>query len=274
MNATGTSILWYASANSSTPLAASTPLQNDTVYYASQTSTLGCESINRLQVTVLLNSDITQISAETTTCAANGTTYTIEAIFNGEATFVVNGNGAPGQFLNNGNGTSTWTSSPISYTVTNYNVEIQDANDCNSVVLSGSSPQECLTTPFNCGDGLAYILTNTGTSQSNYVTGLYTLNLATNVQTLIKYPLVEASSPSRFINGIGYNTLDNFLYGLLQNTNKIARIDASGDVEYLTITGPFTTGYYSSGDIDPNGILYLHGENKFISVDLNPSSPK
>lgn len=47
----GSSILWYASANSTTPLNANHLLQNNTSYYASQTSN-NCESINRLEIKV------------------------------------------------------------------------------------------------------------------------------------------------------------------------------------------------------------------------------
>jgi hypothetical protein len=49
--ATGNGIQWYSSASSTFALAASTPLINGGVYYASQT-TDGVESQNRLAVTV------------------------------------------------------------------------------------------------------------------------------------------------------------------------------------------------------------------------------
>lgn len=49
----GLSITWYSSASGGSPLALSTPLVNGSSYYASQT-TSGCESQDRLQVTVNL----------------------------------------------------------------------------------------------------------------------------------------------------------------------------------------------------------------------------
>lgn len=270
LKATGNSIKWYDSETSSTPLASSVRLEQKT-YYASQTSVGGCESIKRLAVTVEISDSISLIGSAVLSCANNKTSYKIEAIFSGSAPFTVTGNGAPGVFTDNGNNTYTWESSAITASMNSYNVEIKDAKGCNSVVLKGNAPFDCLATPFNCDDGLAFILTNTGNNESNYVTGLYTLNLATNVQNLVKYPLVEdTNSPHRFINGIGYNIMDNYLYGLLQNTNKIARIDTIGDVEYLEITGSFTPGSYSSGDIDDNGTLYLYNGRKFVSISLDP----
>ena len=53
LNATGTGIQWYAAASGGAPLLSSTPLTNNTHYYASQTVT-GCESITRLDVTALI----------------------------------------------------------------------------------------------------------------------------------------------------------------------------------------------------------------------------
>ena len=273
LKATGSSIKWYASATSTTALPSSTVLEEKT-YYAAETTTAGCESLERLAVTVKISGSASLIGSEELTCTDNKTSYIIKATFNGNAPLKANGNGAPGVFTDNGNKTFTWVSSPIPASLHSYNVEIKDVNGCNSVLLSGDAPFDCLALPFNCDDGLAFILTNTGDDQSNYVTGLYTLNLATNVQNLVKYPLIEdTETPHRFINAIGYNILDNYLYGLLQSTNKIVKIDNAGDVEYLEITGSFTPGYYSSGDMDQNGTIYLYNGSKFVSISLNPSDP-
>ncbi len=53
LNATGSGIQWYSAATGGVPLLPSTPLSNNTHYYASQTVT-GCESITRLDVTALI----------------------------------------------------------------------------------------------------------------------------------------------------------------------------------------------------------------------------
>ncbi|MGC1630920.1 MAG: gliding motility-associated C-terminal domain-containing protein [Gelidibacter sp.] len=273
LKASGSSIKWYASATSTTALPSSTVLEEKT-YYAAEITTAGCESLERLPVTVQISGGVSLVGSEVLSCINNKSAYIIEATFSGIAPLTASGDGAPGVFTDNGNKTFSWVSSPIPSSLISYNVEIRNVEGCNSAVLSGDAPFDCLALPFNCDDGLAFILTNTGNDQDNYVTGLYTLNLATNVQNLVKYPLVEdASSPHRFINAIGYNILDNYLYGLLQRTNKIAKIDNAGDVEYLDITGSFTPGYYSSGDIDHNGVLYLYNGSKFVSINLNPANP-
>jgi gliding motility-associated-like protein len=50
---TGTNIIWYTSATSTSPLSNSTLLTNNTTYYTTQTIN-GCESVNRLAVTISL----------------------------------------------------------------------------------------------------------------------------------------------------------------------------------------------------------------------------
>ncbi|NRR90774.1 gliding motility-associated C-terminal domain-containing protein [Winogradskyella undariae] len=272
LQASGNDIIWYANADSDNPLSSDTTISEGATYYASQTSTAGCESIERLAVTVNYNDEISLVGTVETSCVTYlGTIYTIEATFNGTAPFTASGDGQPGTFTDNNDGTTTWISSEIESTVETYNVTISD--ECGSLDLTGSSPSECLNTPFDCDDGFAYIIVNERDSQNNYVSGLYSYDLATHTQTLIKAPLIEDTSVSQFVNGIGYNTLDNNIYGLQQSTNNVVKIDASANVELLPITGSFTIGDYSSGDIDDNGILVLYGENKFVSIDLNPSSP-
>ncbi|EPR73697.1 putative internalin [Winogradskyella psychrotolerans RS-3] len=271
LEASGSNIIWYANANSDTPLNSDATLSNGDTYYASQTSSAGCESIERLAVTVNYSAEIALVSQQETSCTVvNGTLYTIEATFTGTAPFTASGDGQPGIFTDNNDGTTTWVSSPIESVVETYNVTIND--NCSALTLTGASPADCLNTPFDCDDGFAYIIVNQRNSENNRVSGLYSYDLATHAQTLIKAPLITDTSVSQFVNGIGYNILDNNIYGIQQNTNNIVKIDASANVEFLPITGPFTIGDYSSGDINENGILFLYGENKFVSIDLNPSS--
>ncbi|WP_458626930.1 HYR-like domain-containing protein [Winogradskyella sp. PC D3.3] len=272
LNVSGNNITWYSSPNNNTVLNSNTAIHNGTTYYASQTSTEGCESTERLAVTVQFNDEISLVDPEETNCVVvHGALYTIEASFTGTAPFTASGVGQPGVFTSNNDGTTTWVSSPIESTVETYNVTISDK--CGSIDLIGSSPAECLNTPFDCENGFAYIIVNDRDDENNFVSGLYSYDLATHAQTLIKAPLIEDSSISQFVNGIGYNILDNNIYGIQQFTNNIVKIDSSGNIEFLPILGPFTIGDYSSGDINENGILFLYGENKFISIDLNPTSP-
>ncbi|WP_225035761.1 DUF6923 family protein [Winogradskyella sp. SM1960] len=272
LNATGSNIMWYADENSNTPLNSNTALTEGTTYYASQTSSDGCESLDRLAVTVNFSDEISLLNPQEASCiVVHGTLYTIEATFTGTAPFTASGDGQSGIFTDNGDGTTTWVSSPIESTVEDYNITISDK--CGSLDLTGSSPAECLNTPFDCEDGFAYIIVNERNSEGDFVSGLYSYNLVTHEQTLIKAPLIENTNESQFVNAIGYNVLDNNIYGIQQFTNNIVKIDASANVEFLPIVGPFTVGDYSSGDINENGLLVLHGLDKFVSIDLNPSSP-
>ncbi|WP_179376884.1 DUF6923 family protein [Winogradskyella wichelsiae] len=272
LNASGNNILWYESANAENPLDSDTVLIEGNTYYASQTSSAGCESTDRLAVSVNFSEEILLTKPEEANCVSiNGTVYTIEAIFTGTPPFTASGDGQSGTFTSNTDGTTTWTSSEIESTVETYNVTISD--NCGSLTLSGDSPAECLNTPFDCEDGFAYLIVNDRNSQGDFVSGLYSYDLVTDAQTLIKAPLIEDTSVPQFVNAIGYNLLDNNIYGLQQYTNNIVKIDASANVEFLPIVGPFTIGDYSSGDINEDGILVLHGEDNFVSIDLNPTSP-
>jgi serine protease inhibitor len=64
LTATGTAVQWYATATGGTPLVSTTALVDGTTYYASQTVN-GCESSDRLSVTVDFNDP--QITASATT---------------------------------------------------------------------------------------------------------------------------------------------------------------------------------------------------------------
>lgn len=78
------------------------------------------------------------------------------------------------------------------------------------------------------------------------------------------------------INAIGYNTLDNYLYGYDQTQNAIVRITQSREVIILS---PLPTGLpavdYTVGSFDLNGFYYLYsrGTSRFYTVDLRPDSP-
>lgn len=128
-------------------------------------------------------------------------------------------------------------------------------------------------TPFDCSSGLGYILTNTDPGTGN-VTSLYSFDLTTGASNLVKADLLPASPTNqRFYNGFGYNMVDNFLYGYRYNTSEIVKVGAGGNIERLTMTGSVSSGSYAAGDVSPQGILYLFGSGRFISVDLNRTSP-
>ncbi|WP_131431029.1 lectin-like domain-containing protein [Chryseobacterium formosense] len=130
--------------------------------------------------------------------------------------------------------------------------------------------------PFQC-NGLAYIIsnTNTGGPQANYISGLQSFNLSTAVTTLIDDQLINAAS-NRFINGIGYNVLDNYIYGIRQFTSDVVRIGSDGNVQILPTIGSVLdpTKRYESGDVSPDGKLYVYSSDvaKMYSINLNASA--
>ncbi len=81
-------------------------------------------------------------------------------------------------------------------------------------------------------------------------------------------------NPAEYINGIGYNPFDNYLYGYSQTSYVVARIDSNCNVMLLeSITG-LPNSDYNVGCVGINGLLYLYqgGGVRFYTVDLRPNS--
>ena len=77
LTVTGTAIKWYAAATGGIALSGSTPLLDNTIYYASQT--IGCESVERFPVLVdLINATISP--SATTICSGSPVAIRIENI--------------------------------------------------------------------------------------------------------------------------------------------------------------------------------------------------
>lgn len=122
-------------------------------------------------------------------------------------------------------------------------------------------------TPFSCSTGLAYILTNPTTNANGNVTSLYSFNLSTGAATLIKDGVLP--EPYRFLNGFGYNIVDNFIYGYRYNTSQIVRLGSNGDIETMTVVGLASNGSYATGDVNSSGVLYLYGSNSVVAINLS-----
>ena len=82
--------------------------------------------------------------------------------------------------------------------------------------------------------------------------------------------------PDSDVNAIGYNVLDNYIYGYDQTANQLVRVGNDGWTDVLT---PRPQGlpadFYNAGTLDLNGYYYLYvsGEQRFYTVDLRPGSP-
>ena len=95
---------------------------------------------NGNSITANQNIIVNQIAlagAETVTCSATQAGYNLTLSVTGNAPYTATGTGAPGTW--NGN---KWTSSLIT-SGTNYNVSLQDSSACNTVTVSGISPNCC-----------------------------------------------------------------------------------------------------------------------------------
>jgi uncharacterized repeat protein (TIGR01451 family) len=84
------------------------------------------------------------------------------------------------------------------------------------------------------------------------------------------------------INSIGYNEVDNFIYGCWHgttshSTHEFARIDIDGDLTWLMGTADELTGYdkMHAGDINDQGYWVIGHEafEELRVVDMNPSRP-
>ena len=75
---------------------------------------------------------------ESATCLTNTTGYTVSFSVTGQAPYSATGTGAPGIWSGN-----TWTSGTIA-SGSNYNVNIQDVNACNTVTIAGNAPNCCI----------------------------------------------------------------------------------------------------------------------------------
>ncbi|WP_419886692.1 DUF6923 family protein [Paenibacillus sp. B-A-8] len=82
-------------------------------------------------------------------------------------------------------------------------------------------------------------------------------------------------SPPVDINAIGYNPLDNYIYGYDQLNNNLVRVDNSGNVTTLFPLPPgFPSDSYTTGTFDLNGFFYIfvNKESRFYVIDLRPNA--
>ncbi|MCL1914931.1 MAG: GEVED domain-containing protein [Eubacteriaceae bacterium] len=83
---------------------------------------------------------------------------------------------------------------------------------------------------------------------------------------------LQELNPRAAVNGMGYNILDGYIYGVT-NGRKLVRVDNEGNVTEL----PWPEGLYSydyrTGDIDEDGFYYVYSGTTLYTIDLRPDSP-
>jgi hypothetical protein len=88
---------------------------------------------------------------------------------------------------------------------------------------------------------------------SNNIPSLFSVDVSTGQRTLIKSPLGDGT----FINAIGYNALDNILYGVVNKSPpKIVQIGSTGTVT-VGRNLPVSPGAWIVGDVDENGHFWI-----------------
>ncbi len=128
--------------------------------------------------------------------------------------------------------------------------------------ISSTWGQELI--PFECSS-LAYQVSGPNTANST----LYSYNVATGVRTLM------GELPAR-INATGYNTLDNFIWGMNVLTNQVVKIGSNAALETYSIPNlpaPTVSAYYNVGEVMENGYLFIYSRlaARYYVVDINPT---
>ncbi|MCT8340295.1 gliding motility-associated C-terminal domain-containing protein [Flavobacteriaceae bacterium TK19130] len=131
LQADGNTLIWYDMPEGGTPYAATDPLVDGVTYYASATDASGCESSERLAITVEINegsSPTITSNASGETCLETTITYTTEEgnanyLWSVTGGLVTDGGGATDSFI-----TVQW----ISLEDTSVSVSYEPMNDCNT----------------------------------------------------------------------------------------------------------------------------------------------
>lgn len=133
------------------------------------------------------------------------------------------------------------------------------ANDgarCNLAEVTPAVPFACTTSSYQVAS-----------TASSLPSTLYQYNISTGLRTSV-------ATLDRYVNAIGYNNVDNLMWGYAPNTNEVARIDASGAVAGFVIPN-LPKISYNVGDVMNGGYLFLYSQNigSFYVVDVNPARP-
>lgn len=104
----------------------------------------------------------------------------------------------------------------------------------------------------------------------NEPTRWYNIDVVTGVSELQGF-----LNPINNVNAIGYNLLDNYIYGYDQTVHRIVRVDNAGNLMQIS---PNPTGLPSNDfnvgtfDLDGHLFLFVNATSRFYTVDLNQES--
>ncbi len=93
----------------------------------------------------------------------------------------------------------------------------------------------------------------------------------------VKFDIHPEGSASvyNYINSIGFNQIDNLIYGYRRDVGRFTRIDAEGQWTELAFTDGFVTNGSYLGDVTGQGYWVLgdNGQKNLEIVDVNPARP-
>ncbi|RWX00789.1 Ig-like domain-containing protein [Flavobacterium cerinum] len=200
--ATGTGVKWYLSATVGSPLGAAIPLDNGTIYYASQT--IGCESITRAAVTVTINAVTVDNVADVSAC----NNYVLPALVNGNYFTETDGGGdmlSAGDIITENTtlyvykevGTTTVCSAEDSFVITITNIAVDDLDDvstCSDYVLPVLENGAYYTAAAGGGSVLSAgdVITETATI---YIYAVSDVNPACSAENSFTVTINEVTAP-------------------------------------------------------------------------------
>jgi len=108
---------------------------------------------------------------------------------------------------------------------------------------------------------------------------LLSVNISSGASSTIRNGVGNGYDP---VNAIGYNSLDNYLYGTvyyaLNLSSSLIRIGSNGDSQIILPALPFTLsgalgGFPGAGDVDEQGQYWVTvGGQSWVQIDLKPGS--
>ncbi|RFA31738.1 hypothetical protein CAI16_20175, partial [Virgibacillus dokdonensis] len=128
----------------------------------------------------------------------------------------------------------------------------------NDAVFSGQNFGHTTITLWECDPN--------GLQVAGVPSSLLSIDLVTGAATNL-----GGLSPASVYNAIGFNSIDNTIWGFDANEGEVTRINPDLTTDSFSVTG-LPTGFFI-GDVDFNGHLYLYSAgNRFYVVDVNPDS--
>lgn len=156
---------------------------------------------------------------------------------------------------------------PAGFTFSNgprkLSITVTQTQITNNETISGQDfSHDTIDDPLTCDTNMIQFAGNP--------TQWYNIDIVTGVPTL-----KTALSQTGVVNAIGYNTLDDYIYGYFQTNNRVVRVDDSGLIYELVNPTGLPSQSYNAGACDLNGHLFLtaNGDDTFYTIDLQPNSP-